>query len=185
MRAKLDRMSAAIGLAAVAVLATGSPARAWEFVEVLSPLGDHATGIVQPATNQPGIALAIACEGDRWRQVALLPEVDNPFRLASSGDVRYGFSPQQLGPKGPWKPKKLGDGRRAYFAPSPSLMVKRLADEARKNPKAVFYVQASPSKKSPIVLHFPLAGMPEAIRKHLWEPCKLDVYVGEGDGERK
>jgi len=154
------------------------PALAWQYEEFMNPQGDRGSGIVQAASNVPGIELAFGCDGDRWRQVALLPDGDKPLRLAKDGKVGTGFDREKLTPDGKWKVRKLNERANAYFGPAPTKFMGRLYTEAQKNPNAVLYVRVRPMKKSPIVLEFPLAGLRHALAEHLWKECKLDVYFG-------
>ena len=165
---------------ALAVLALGAaPAPAWEYQELMNGEGDRGRGIIQPASNQKGIALGFGCEGDRWRRVALLPGGKTPFPLSSSGGIRFGFKADELGAPATWKVRKPEGLPPRYFAPAPTQLMGRLYEEEGSNPDAVFYVQVRPTKKGPILLEFPLAGLRQALAEHLWKPCKLDVYFGD------
>ena len=168
-----------ISLVIAATTLTAAPALAWEFRELLNGEGDQGLGILQPATNQPGISLGFGCEGDRWRQVAILPGGKEPFPLSASGGIRFGFQPDEFGPPATWKVRKPEDLPPRYFAPAPTQLMARLYAEEGKNPEAIFYVQVRPAKKAPITLEFPLAGLKKALVEHLWKPCKLDVYFGD------
>ncbi len=161
-------------------LAAATPASAWEFEEFMNPQGDRGIGITQVATNMPGIRLAFGCEGDRWRQVALIPGPPKPLRLASDGKVAIGFKPGQLTPDGKWKVRDAGVAR-AYFAPAPTPFMGRLYGAEEKDSSSILYVKVRPAKKSPIVLEFPLTGLRKALADHLWKDCKLDIYYGEPD----
>ena len=159
-----------------------TPASAWEFREFMNAQGDEGMGLVQSATNAPGIQLAFGCDGDRWRQVALLPAGPDPLLLASDGEVAIGFEAGKFTPDGTWKVRDLSAevGReRAYFAPAPTPFMGRLYREEQENPSAVLHMRVRPSKKAPIVLDFPVRGLRDALAKHLWKPCKLDIYFGD------
>lgn len=161
----------------LAILAAATPAAAWEYKDFMNPQGDQGTGILQPALNNDGVSLAFGCDGDRWRQVAILPEGEKPLRLASDGTVMIGFSPDSFTPDGKWKVRAAGQNR-AYFAPAPTPFMGRLYREEKRDPKAILYVKLRPAKKSPIVLQFPVAGLRKALADHLWKACKLDIYFG-------
>lgn len=165
-------------LIALAVVACASTASAWKFEDFVNPLGDTGTGITQVATNEPGIEFAFGCDGDRWRQVGLLPEGDQPLKLAGDGTVSIGFRLDRLSSDGKWKVRKVR-GTNAYFAPAPTPLMGRLYREEESNPNAILYVKVRPVKKSPIVLQFPVAGLRRALSDHLWKQCKLDVYFGD------
>src|SRR6185369_8030833 len=120
------KLQPVLALTALASLVGARPVRAWDAVELLNPLGDRGKGVDQPAANEPGVALAFGCEGDRWRQIVLIPHGEKPVRLSSTGEVRFGFSPTQLGPKGPWKVRPFRENLKAYFAPASSTIVQRL-----------------------------------------------------------
>ena len=112
--------------------------------------------------------------------MALLPDPADPLRLASDGRVSIGFKPGEFTPDGSWKVRNL-NSRRAYFAPAPTSFMSRLYDEEKAQPKATLYMRVRPAKKAPMTLEFPLAGLREALAKHLWKQCKLDVYFGDPD----
>ncbi len=155
-----------------------APAAAgWTFEEFLNPQGDRGIGITLAPSNATGVELAFGCESDRWRQVAILPDGEKPLRLASDGGVSIGFAPGKFTPDGKWKVRKAGENR-AYFAPAPTPFMGRLYAEEKRDPASVLYVKLRPAKKGPIVLEFPLAGLRDALAKHLWKRCKLDVYFG-------
>jgi len=173
----LRRVFPAAGVAAVALL-LATPASAWKFEEFMNAHGDSGIGIVQEAEGEPGIVLAFGCDGDRWRQLALLPEGASPLRLAADGTVSLGFDPDRLSPDGTWKVRNVRD-ERLYFAPAPTQLMGRMYREAMKDEGAVLYVKVRPAKKSPRLLRFPVAGLRGALAEHLWKPCKLDVYFGD------
>jgi len=159
-------------------LASTAAEAGWKFQELMNPQGDRGVGIVLAPSNATGIALAFACEGTRWRQVALIPQPPNPLRLASDGTVSLGFKPGRFTPDGKWKVRAAGDNR-AYFAPGPGAFMGRLHSAEDGNPNAMLYLKVRPAKKAPITLEFPLAGLHDALAEHLWKPCKLDLYLGD------
>jgi hypothetical protein len=146
---------------------------------MMNPQGDRGRGILQPASSQPGIDFVFGCDGDRWRQVALLASGEKPFRLSPDGTVSLGFDREQLRADGKWKVRTVANGTTAYFAPAATALMGQLYREEAKDPSAVLYVRVRPAKKSPVVLEFPLAGLREALATHLWKDCKLDVYFGD------
>lgn len=165
---------------ALIALSSASAEAGWEFREFMNPQGDQGTGITLAPSNATGVRLAFGCEGDRWRQVAILPEPPNPMRLASDGRVALGFKPDQLTPDGKWKVRAAGENR-AYFAPSATQFMGRLYRAEEADPNAVLYVKLRPAKKAPMTLEFPIAGLRRALAKHLWTACKLDIYFGSPD----
>lgn len=152
----------------------------WEYTEFMNPQGDRGEGITLAPSNTTGVLLAFGCESDRWRQVALIPDPEKPLRLASDGTVSIGFKPGQFSPDGKWKVREAGPGR-AYFAPAPTPFMGRLYQAEKDDPNAVLYMMVRPAKKAPMTLEFPIKGLREALAKHLWKSCKLDVYFGEPD----
>lgn len=168
-------------IALTALLVTLAPALAragWEYTEFMNPQGDRGEGITLAPENTTGVLLAFGCESDRWRQVALMPDPENPLRLASDGKVSIGFKPGQFTPDGQWKVRQAGPGR-TYFAPAPTPFMGRLYEAEKNDPEAKLYMRVRPAKKAPMTLEFPLKGLREALAKNLWKSCKLDVYFGE------
>ena len=168
-------------IALTALLAAFSPVSAqagWVYADFRNANGDNGAGILLEPSNAQGITLAFGCEGDRWRQVALLPDPADPLRLASDGKVSIGFSAGKFSPDGSWKVRNLESGR-AYFAPAPTSFMGRLYRAEKEQSDATFYMRVRPAKKAPMTLEFPLAGLREALAKHLWKQCKLDVYFGD------
>lgn len=168
------------GVFATILLLAAPAAAGWKFEEFMNPEGDRGIGITLAPANATGVELAFGCQGARWRQVAILPDGPKPLRLASDGRVSLGFSPDKLTPDGEWKVRERSDVR-AYFAPSASSFMGRLFDAERANPNATLYVVLRPAKKAPITLEFPIAGLRDALRKHIWEDCKLADYYGDLD----
>jgi hypothetical protein len=168
-----------LGLAVVigTLLATTS-AWSWTYRDFVNGQGDRGTGIAETASNQPGIQFVFGCDGDRWRQVALLPTGEAPLALSKKGQVRVGFAPDALAPDGNWKVREVAGGT-AYFSPAPTGLMTRLATEERERPDAVLHVALSAADGKSHLLKFPLAGMRKALRERLWELCKLDLYFGE------
>ncbi len=169
-------------LAAVIVTALGTSTEvfaAWEFRDFVSPLGDKGTGISEPDSHGVGATFVFACDGDRWRIAALMPTREKPLRFASAGKVRFSFD-KGLGPAGVWKSSKLQGDLVAYEIPQPSTFVGQMVREEERNPEAVLRIELLDKAKKRKTLHFPLRGLRESIRKNLWEPCKLEVYLGTG-----
>lgn len=173
----MTRLAATASL--LACLST--PAQAWEYRDFVSPQGDRGTGIVQPAEGDSGIELAFGCEGNRWRQVALLPEGPDAMQLASDGQVAIAFDDGSFTPATKWKVRDFErrGASRAYFAPAASPFMGRLFNEEKRNPSGVLRIKLRPASKPPTTLSFPLKGMTAALTTHLWKPCKLDVYFGD------
>jgi len=138
---------------------------------------------VQPARGDAGAILAIGCDGDRWRVVAVGPPAGGGVKLAANGEVRISFA-SELGPKETWQVRKRGTRGVAYLAPAPSTVVRDMLGHADASPDAVFRVGVH-SKGKPLVLEFPLAGLRAAIRKDLWEPCKLGNSIPESEFDRR
>jgi hypothetical protein len=173
-----------IALAASVVIGNAAPAVAWQFVEAMNGYGDAATGIVQPASNAGGAILAIGCDGDRWRIVAVGPPAKGGIKLDIDGEVRTSFG-TDLGPAEKWQVHKRGKRRIiTYFAPAPSDLVRQMLAGEDANADAVFRVGVRSGGKVQI-LAFPLAGLRAAIRKDLWGPCKLSNYIPESEFDRR
>jgi hypothetical protein len=170
-----------IALVVSIVIGSAAPAVAWQFVETMNSFGDAATGIVQPARDAPGALLAIGCDGDRWRIVAVGPPMAGGIELDQEGEVRTSFA-AELGPKEKWQVHKRGAQRDVliYLAPAPSGLVRQMLDQEKASADAVFRVSVRSAGK-PVVLAFPLAGLRAAIRKELWEPCKLGNQIPESE----
>jgi hypothetical protein len=179
MRDRLLSFALAVPLS----LAAASPARAWEFVSTMNAYGDAATGIVQPSRNVAGAILAVGCDGDRWRLVAVGPPAGGGIVLDPEGEVRLSFGAER-GPKGTWQVRKRGKSNVAYLAPAPSELVRQMLGREDASADAVLRVDVR-SKHKPVTLEFPLAGLRTAIRKDLWEPCKLSNYIPESEFDRK
>lgn len=181
------RAAAACGLTlATAGLAPGAAtsAHAWQFADVTNSYGDRATAIVQAARNEPRVNLVVACEGDRWRSVIIGPPPGVGFPLDDGGKVRVSFSSEK-GPKEQWQVRRRAKTRDVlYLAPVPSELVRTMIGRADASPDAVLFAEVASKGKS-VTLEFPLAGLREAIRKDLWEPCKLGNQIPEADFDRK
>jgi hypothetical protein len=170
-------------LAVSLVIGAAAPAAAWQFVAGLNEYGDTATGIVQPARDA-GAVLAVGCDGDRWRVVAVGPPAAGGIKLDDDAEVRISFGPDP-GVKERWQLHKRGKRRiTTYLAPAPSELVRRMLGAADARADAVLRVGVR-SRGKPVVLTFPLAGIREAIRKDLWEPCKLSNYISEAEFDRR
>jgi hypothetical protein len=175
---RVDKTLAAVIAAALGgTLGISADARAWEFRDFVSPLGDKGTGISQPDADGVGATFVFACDGDRWRIAALMPTREKPLRFASAGKVRFSFD-KGLGPAGVWKSSELEGGMRAYEIPQPSTFVAKMVAEEQRSADTVLRIELLDSKKKRHTLHFPLRGLRESIRKNLWEPCKLENYLG-------
>lgn len=173
-------------LACTLALASGAAAtraHAWQFVDVTSAYGDRATAIVQPATNEPRVNLVVACEGDRWRSVVIGPPPGGGFPLDEGGKVRISFSTEK-GPKEQWQVRRRAKTRDVlYLAPVASELVRSMIGRADTSPDATLYAQVT-SKGKAVTLEFPLAGLRAAVRKDLWEPCKLGNQIPESEFDR-
>jgi hypothetical protein len=165
------------------VLVTASPALAWQFVEAMNAFGDTATGIVQPARNDASAFLGIGCQGDRWRLVAIGPPPGGGIRLDDGGKVSISLG-KDFGPTEKWGVRRRGAGKVTYLAPAPSNFVREMLSREKASADAVFRVRVKSSGK-PLVLEFPLAGLHAAIRKDLWEPCKLGNAIPESEFDRQ
>lgn len=172
---------AVIAAALGSALGASSDARAWEFRDFVSPLGDKGTGVFQNDADGVGATFVFSCDGDRWRIAGLLPTREKPLRFSSTGKVRFSFE-KGLGPAGVWKSSEFPDGLRAYEIPQPSAFVQKMVAEERRDPATVLRIELLDSKKKRHKLHFPLRGLRESIRKNLWEPCKLENYLGSAAG---
>lgn len=177
--------AARLALAALLVLAGARAAHAWQFVDVMNAYGDHSTAIVQPARNEPRVNLVVACEGDRWRSVVIGPPPGAGFPLDERGAVRVSFGAEP-GPREQWQVRKRPKTRDLlYLAPAPSELVRTMIGRSDASADAVLYARVV-SKGKPVTLEFPLAGLREAVRKDLWEPCKLGNQIPESvfDGKK-
>jgi len=174
-----------IALAVSIVIGSAATALAWQFVAGMNAYGDTATGIVQPARNAGGAILAIGCNGDRWRIVAVGPPAGGGLKLDLDGQVRTSFGPD-LGPREKWQVHKRGKPRRTttYLAPAPSDLVRQMLAAEDATAGAVFRVAVRSGGK-PVVLEFPIAGLRAAIRKDLWGPCKLGNAIPESEFDRR
>ena len=181
------RAAAACGLAFAAagfVPGGATSAHAWQFVDVTSAYGDRATAIVQPARNEPRVNLVVACEGDRWRSVVIGPPPGAGFPLDDGGKVRVSFSAEK-GPKEQWQVRRRAKTRDVlYLAPVASELVRTMIGRADASPDAALYADVT-SKGKGVTLEFPLAGLREAVRKDLWEPCKLGNQIPESEFDAK
>ena len=171
------KLAAVIAAALGGAPSTAVDAHAWEFRDFVSPLGDKGTGVFQPDTDGVGATFVFACDGDRWRIAALMPTREKPLRFASAGKVRFSFD-KGLGPAGVWKSSDVEGGLRAYEIPQASAFVGKMVAEEQRNPDTVLRIELLDSKKKRHKLLFPLRGLRESIRKNLWEPCKLENYLG-------
>jgi len=166
-------------LAAVPLVAA-SAAHGWQFVEVRNAYGDAGTAIVQPARNQPDAVLAVGCDGDRFRVVSIAPAPGRTLGLdEEDGQVRISFSAEP-GPKERWQVHRRAKGVVAYVAPAATPLVRSMIQQETKNPEVVLRADVT-SKGKPLVLEFPLAGLKAAVRKDLWEPCKMGNYIPESE----
>jgi hypothetical protein len=160
-------------------LAAASAAHGWEFTAARNAYGDAATAILQPAQNQPDAILAVGCDGDRWRVLSIGPRPGSGFKLDPDAQVRISFS-EELGPNERWQTSKRAAGTIAYLAPTSSLLVRSMIQHEAKNPDAVLRAEVH-SQGKPVLLEFPLAGLKAAVRKDLWEPCKMGNYIPESE----
>jgi hypothetical protein len=115
--------------------------------------------------------------------VAIAPGGDDGIRLSSEGQVRFSFD-EALGAPGKWQVRKRPDGRVMYLAPAPTDFVRLLVSQVRKDPTAVLRVGVRSAKRN-VVVEFPLAGLPTAIRHDLWVPCKLENYFPDPESEAR
>jgi len=146
--------------------------------------GDSATGVVQAARDTPGVVLAIGCDGDRFRVVAVGPPAGGGIKLDPDGQVRISFGAEP-GPKEKWQVIKRVKGRIiTYLAPAASDVVRQMLEHEKANADAVFNVGVLSAGK-PVDLVFPLGGLRAAIRKDLWEPCKLSNDIPESEFDRQ
>lgn len=173
------RFCITLAAGAAIVLAAATPVGAWEFVQAMNAYGDRATGIVQAARNRSDARLAVGCDGDRWRIVAVGPPPGGGIVLDPDGNARTSFG-GELGAAARWQVRKQPGGGVAYLAPSASPLVREMVGAERASEDAVFRVGVQ-SRGEPVVLEFPLAGLRSAIRADLWEPCKLGNYVPESE----
>lgn len=170
-------------LAALLALGAAGTAHGWELVSAMNAYGDHATGIVQPARNAASVNLVVACEGDRWRSVVIGPPPGGSFPLDGGGKVSVSFT-SQPGPKEQWQVRRRGKTPEVlYLAPVASALVREMIGHADASPDAALYAHVI-SKGKPVTLEFPLAGLREAVRKDLWEPCKLGNQIPESEFDR-
>ena len=180
LRRALASRPARLAFAALLSLAGARAAHAWQFVDVMNAYGDHSTAIVQPARNEARVNLVVACEGDRWRSVVIGPPPGAGFPLDDGGTVRISFTPEP-GPKDHWQVRRRPKTRDVlYLAPVPSELVRTMIGRAAGSDDAMLFARVT-SKGKPVTLEFPLAGLREAIRKHLWEPCKLGNQIPESE----
>lgn len=174
----------AIGAATLLLLGIGGTAHAWEPVSVMNAYGDHATAIVQASRNQSGVNLVVACEGDRWRSVVIGPPPGASFPLDGGGKVSVSFT-SQPGPKEQWQVRRRGKtGEVLYMAPVASALVREMIGHSDASADATLYAHVI-SKGKPLTIEFPLAGLRAAIRKDLWEPCKLANQIPESEFDKQ
>jgi hypothetical protein len=153
---------------------------AWEFRDYVTPLGDKGTGVFESDAEGVGATFVFGCDGDRWRVAGLLPTPAKPLRMASGGKIRFSFQ-EGLGPAGVWKVTRMQDDFVAYEIPQPTTFVAKMVAEERKNPGARLRIELLQRGGKRTKLYYPLKGLTAAIKKNLWEPCKLDVYFGDPD----
>lgn len=174
----------AAALPLLVLLGVAEPARAWEFVTVTNAYGDHSTAIVQPSSNVPGVNLVVACQGDRWRSVVIGPPPGAGFPLDDGGKVRVSFDTKP-GPKEQWQVRRRLKTRDVlYLAPAPSALVREMIGRSDATPDATLRAWVQSNGK-PVTLEFPLTGLRAAVRKDLWEPCKLGNQIPESEFDRK
>jgi hypothetical protein len=174
-------MRRVVALVAILIAALPSLARAaWEFRDYVTPLGDKGTGLFEPDSEGVGATFVFGCDGDRWRAAGLLPTREKPLRMASAGKIRFSFD-EGLGPAGVWKTTKVEGGLVAYEIPQPTTFVAKMVQEERKNPEARLRVELLKHDGKRTKLYYPLKGLEQAIKKNLWNACKLDVYFGDAD----
>ncbi len=165
----------------VALASLGLPGQAaaeWKFGDFRNVFGDTATAVLEPAKGDSGLALFIACDGDRWRRVALGPIPSATTKLSQKGEVRTAFSggPVQAGR---WKTRRRPDGVLIYDAPQPTDLARRLMRGGAADSDAIYRLGVITDKGKKLSLDFPLAGLAPLVRKHLWKPCKLANYFPE------
>lgn len=160
-------------------LATASASHGWEYVEGMNAYGDQATAVRQAASNQPDAMLAVGCRGDRWRLLAIGPRPGSDLKLSSEAMVRVSVT-AELGAKERWDILRRDGGSIAYLAPDPSQIVRSMVRAGAAGPDAILRAEVQ-SKGKPLLLEFPLSGFKAALRKDLWEPCKLGNYIPESE----
>jgi len=164
----------------MAALGGAPAAHGWQLVDVTNGYGDHSTAIVQPARNEPRVNLIVACEGDRWRSVVIGPPAGAGFPLDDGGKVGVSFTTEP-GPKEQWQVRRRAKTRDVlYLAPVPSELVRTMIGRSDASPEAALRAQVT-SKGKQVTLEFPLTGLRDAIRKDLWEPCKLGNQIPESE----
>lgn len=161
-------------------LVTASTAHGWEYTEAMNAYGDSATAIRQAASNNADLILAVGCQGDRFRLVSIGPRPGSDLKLDPEPMVRVSLT-EKPGAKERWTIHKRDSGTIAYLAASPSPLVRSMVQADAKNPGAVLRVEVTSSKGKPVQAEFPLAGFKAALRKDLWEPCKLGNYIPESE----
>lgn len=172
-------MKRALALSFLGGVLAATPAEAaWQFRDYVTPLGDKGTGLFQEETEGAGATFFFACDGDRWRMAGVLPSGPKPLRMDPVGKIRFSYT-EGYGPAGVWTVARLPNDLVAYEMPQPSEFIRNMVGEERKNPNGRIRFDLLDANKKRTKLFFALNGLGEAIRKHLWEPCKLDVYVGD------
>ncbi|MBY0279855.1 hypothetical protein K2Z84_31350 [Candidatus Binatia bacterium] len=168
----------------VALLGGTGRASAWEFVSLRNAYGDHSTAIVQPSSNVAGVNLVVACDGARWRSVVIGPPPGTGLALDDGGKVRVSFD-DKPGPNERWQVRRRPKTRDVlYLAPAPSALVREMIGRSDASPDATLRAWVQ-SKGKTLTLAFPLAGLRQAVRKDLWEPCKLGNQIPESEFDRK
>jgi len=126
------------------------------------------------------VNLIVACEGDRWRSVVIGPPLGASFPLDDGGQVRVSFTTEP-GPNEQWQVRRRAKTRDVlYLVPVPSELVRTMIGRSDASPEAALHAQVT-SKGKPVTLEFPLAGLRDAIRKDLWEPCTLGNQIPESE----
>ena len=170
-------------LAIVVTLSTCASAEgAWEFRDYVTPLGDKGTGIFQTDADGVGATFFFACDRDRWRAAGLLPTPGKPLRMDARGKIRFSFT-EGFGPAGVWRTSRLPNDLVGYEMPQPTEFVGKMLAEERKNPDATIRFELLDANGKRARLVYSLRGLADAIRTHLWEPCKLDVYFADPERE--
>jgi hypothetical protein len=161
-------------------VAAASTAHGWEYTEAMNAYGDSATAIRQVASNNPDVVLAVGCQGDRFRLVSIGPRLGSDLKLDPEPMVRVSLK-AELGAAERWTIHKRDSGTITYLAASPTPLVRSMVQADAKGSDAVLRAEVKTSKGKPLLLEFPLTGLKAAMRKDLWEPCKLGNYIPESE----
>jgi hypothetical protein len=146
----------AAALAGAMASAGVAAAAGWETRDFETPLGDRGVALSTFAKRLPDVRLAIRCDDDRWRGVAVVEEPDSGAGLGMSDDVRVRFG--EASARDTWAVETTAAGRRMFRSPESTKLARRLLSEEAKSPDAHVTIEIHGVNGRPVPVTFAVTG---------------------------